>query len=99
MEDSNLIDPGEDLGAEVLAEMAATDGARPPGPRSLPQLESGAAAIFLRRGEAAALDAFLDQYLSPLHDSDAEFTALANYPLTEVLIVLTHFPPEQDAPA
>ena len=79
-------------------QMAATDGARPPGPRSLPQLESGAAAIFLRRGEAAALDAFLDQYLSPLHDSDAEFTALANYLVTDVLIVVTHFAQELDAP-
>jgi two-component system response regulator YesN len=75
----------------------AADGARLPDPRSLPQLESGATATFLRRGDAAALDAFLDHYLSPLQEDDAEFMALANYVVTDVLIGVANFAQELDA--
>jgi len=73
---------------------AAPISPRLPNPRLLPQLESGAAAAFLRRGEAAGLDAFLEQYLRPLHAGDAEFAALANYLVTDVLVVVTHFAQE-----
>ena len=78
-------------------QMAVTESARLPSPQSLPQLEPGAAAAFLRRGEVAALDGFLNHYLSPLRDGGAEFAALANYLVTDVLIVVTHFAQELDA--
>ena len=79
-------------------QMAAGESARLPSPRSLPQLESGAAATFLRRGEAVALDIFLDQYLHPLRDDGAQFAALANYLVTDVWVVVAHFAQELDAP-
>ena len=83
--------------AQQMAQQAASDGARLPDPRSLPQLESGAAATFLRRGDAAALDAFLDHYLAPLQEGDAEFMALASYLVTDVLIGAANFAQELDA--
>lgn len=76
--------------------LAAPGSPRLPGPKLLPQLEAGAASAFLRRGEAVGLDAFLEQYLRPLHDGDVEFAALANYLVTDVLVALTHFAQELD---
>ncbi|MCB0046065.1 MAG: response regulator [Caldilineaceae bacterium] len=60
-------------------------------PHRLPTLDPTAVIDFLRRGEPAGLDRFLDAYLGPVSPEDEDAAAMLEYLVTDLLVAVARF--------